>query len=52
MAGLKIYEINANYVKYLSVYQNHLFFSDGDKAGRKYIGIDTVNTFSQNQFYT
>ena len=37
MPGLKIYEINANYVKYLSVYQNHLFFSDGDKAGRKYI---------------
>ncbi|MBO4911493.1 MAG: type III toxin-antitoxin system ToxN/AbiQ family toxin [Butyrivibrio sp.] len=46
MPGLKIYEINANYVKYLSVYQNHLFFSDGDKAGRKYIGIVLeINSF-------
>lgn len=39
MRGLKLYEINANYIKYLAQYQEHIFISDGDKANRKYIGI-------------
>jgi protein AbiQ len=39
LRGLKLYEINPNYIKYLSQYQEHLFVSDGDKASRKYIGI-------------
>ena len=36
---LKIYEIDSNYIKYLSEYQKHLFYSDNDKSERKYIGI-------------
>ncbi|MDD6071344.1 MAG: type III toxin-antitoxin system ToxN/AbiQ family toxin [Clostridiales bacterium] len=39
LRGLKLYEINSNYIKYLAKYQDHLFISDGDKANRKYIGI-------------
>jgi protein AbiQ len=39
MRGLKIYEVNPHYIKYLTGFQDHLFFADGDKAGRKYIGI-------------
>lgn len=39
MRGLKLYEINPRYIKYLSQYQKHIFISDGDKASRKYIGI-------------
>ncbi len=39
MRGLKIYEVDSYYIKYLTGFQDHLFFSDGDKAGRKYIGI-------------
>ena len=39
MRGLKIYEVNPNYIKYLSGVQDHLFISDRDKASRKYIGI-------------
>ena len=39
MRRLKIYEIDSNYVKYLSNIQEHLFASDGNKASRKYIGI-------------
>ncbi len=36
---LKIYEVDSEYIKYLSNFQEHLFFSDGDKSNRKYIGI-------------
>lgn len=36
MQSLKIYEINKEYIKYLSLYQPHLFFDEG---ARKYIGI-------------
>lgn len=39
MRGLKIYEVNPRYVKYISNVQEHIFFSEGDKSGRKYIGI-------------
>ena len=39
MRGLKIYEVNPRYVKYLSAYQEQIFFSEGDKSSRKYIGI-------------
>ena len=39
MRGLKIFEVNPRYIKYLSGIQDHLFISDGDKASRKYIGI-------------
>ena len=36
---LKIYEVDSEYIRYLSKFQEHLFFSDGDKSNRKYIGI-------------
>ncbi len=39
MRGLKLYEINPAYIKYLIQYQEHLFVSDGDKYSRKYIGV-------------
>ncbi|MDO4488530.1 MAG: type III toxin-antitoxin system ToxN/AbiQ family toxin [Eubacteriales bacterium] len=39
MNGLKIYEVNPRYVKYLSGFQDHIFISDGSKANRKYVGI-------------
>lgn len=39
MRGLKLYEVNPQYIKYLSQYQEHIFISDGDKSNRKYIGI-------------
>ena len=39
MRALKIYEVNPNYVKYLSSFQEHIFVSDGEKSSRKYIGI-------------
>ena len=39
MKGLKLYEINPLYIKYLAQYQKHIFWSDGSKATRKYIGI-------------
>lgn len=39
MRGLKIYEVNPRYIKYISNVQEHIFFSEGDKSGRKYIGI-------------
>ena len=32
MRGLKIYEVNPRYIKYLSGFQEHLFYSDGEKA--------------------
>ena len=39
LRGLKLYEINPKYIKYLAQYQEHIFISDGNKASRKYIGI-------------
>ena len=39
MRGLKLYEINPKYIKYLAQYQEHIFISDGNKASRKYIGV-------------
>lgn len=39
MRVLRIYEVNSNYVKYLSSFQEHIFSSDGNKKSRKYIGI-------------
>ena len=39
MRTLKIYEIDSRYVKYLSAYQEHIYFSEGNKSSRKYIGI-------------
>ena len=39
MRSLKIYEIDSRYVKYLSAYQEHIFFSERDISSRKYIGI-------------
>lgn len=39
MRGLKLYEVNPNYIKYLAQYQEHIFISDADKARRKYIGV-------------
>ncbi len=39
MYSLKIYEIDSNYVRFLSDFQEHIFCSEGEKALRKYIGI-------------
>ena len=39
MRSLKLYEVDSQYVKYLSAFQEHIFFSDEDKSSRKYIGI-------------
>jgi len=39
LKGLKLYEISPLYIKYLAQYQKHIFWSDGNKATRKYIGI-------------
>ena len=41
MDNLKLYEINANYITYLSAYAPHLFQNkkSGQKNERKYIGI-------------
>ncbi len=39
MKSLKLYEIDSEYILYLSKFQEHLFLSDGDKSNRKYIGI-------------
>ena len=39
MRALKIYEVKPRYIKYLSNYQKHLFCSDNEMSGRKYIGI-------------
>ena len=36
---LYLYEIDAMYVKYLSQFENGVFWSDGNKEKRKYIGI-------------
>lgn len=36
MQRIKIYEMKKEYIKYLSQYQQHLFYDDG---ARKYIGI-------------
>jgi protein AbiQ len=36
---LSLYEVNAYYIKYLSQYQDYLFYSDGEKVQRKYVGI-------------
>ena len=50
LKGLKLYEINPLYIKYLAQYQKHIFWSDGNKATRKYIGIvlqiDGMNYFA------
>ena len=37
--SLKIYQIDSNYIKYLSQYQNHIFSQEDKKGTRKYIGI-------------
>ncbi len=39
MIRIRIYEVSPDYVKYLSQYQEHIFYNDRDKASRKYIGI-------------
>ena len=46
MKPLKIYEVKAEYVAYLSNFQEHVFSSQGEKSTRKYIGIILiVNNF-------
>ena len=39
MRGLKIYEIDSRYIRFLSGFQEHIFSAEGEKSGRKYIGI-------------
>ena len=39
VGNLKIYEVDSQYVVYLSAYQEHIFYSEGAKSSRKYIGI-------------
>ncbi len=41
MNGIKLYEIDGDYITYLSAYEPHLFYNkrEGQKNERKYIGI-------------
>lgn len=48
MENIKLYEVNADYIDYLSVYAPHLFQNKkpGQKNNRKYIGIVLqINSF-------
>ena len=48
MENIKLYEVNADYIDYLSVYAPHLFQNKkpGQKNNRKYIGIVfQINSF-------
>lgn len=48
MENIKLYEVNADYIDYLSVYEPHLFQNKkpGQKNNRKYIGIVfQINSF-------
>lgn len=38
-ANLRIYGVKDSYIKYLSKYQEHLFWHEGGSSGRKYIGV-------------
>ena len=39
MYRLRIYEINSNYIDYLSKYQEHLYYNKDGTNKRKYIGV-------------
>ena len=39
MKSLKIYEVNPYYVKFISDYQEHIFYDEGGNNTRKYIGV-------------
>lgn len=39
MSGLKIYEIDKEYLEYVRNYSEHVFYSPGETQKRKYIGI-------------
>ena len=37
--NLRIYRVKSEYIKYLSMYQKHIFAQDAEKDNRKYIGV-------------
>ena len=37
--NIRIYRVKSKYVKYLSMYQEHIFAQDAEKDNRKYIGV-------------
>ena len=39
MKSLQIYEVNPYYVKFISTYQEHIYFDEGGNNSRKYVGI-------------
>ena len=37
--NIRIYKVKSEYIKYLSMYQKHIFIQDAEKDNRKYIGV-------------
>lgn len=37
--NIRIYRVKSEYIKYLSMYQEHIFAQDAEKDKRKYIGV-------------
>ena len=37
--NIRIYRVKSEYIKYLSMYQEHIFAQDAEKDNRKYIGV-------------
>ncbi len=37
--NIRIYRVKSEYIKYLSMYQKHVFVQDAEKDNRKYIGV-------------
>ena len=37
--NIRIYRVKSKYIKYLSMYQEHIFAQDAEKDNRKYIGV-------------
>lgn len=37
--NIRIYRVKSKYIKYLSMYQKHIFTQDAEKDNRKYIGV-------------
>ncbi|MBR6666707.1 MAG: type III toxin-antitoxin system ToxN/AbiQ family toxin [Lachnospiraceae bacterium] len=37
--NIRIYKVKSEYIKYLSMYQKHIFTQDAEKDNRKYIGV-------------
>ena len=37
--NIRIYRVKSKYIKYLSMYQEHIFAQDAEKDNRKYVGV-------------